>query len=210
MDVIRPTGSRVVYANAWLRVREDDIVRPDGSIGIYGVVDKPDFALVIPLAGDGPDARVHLVEQYRYPIARRCWELPQGGWAAEPLGDAEALARAELAEETGLTAASLRHLGRLQSAYGYSSQAFDVYLATGLTEGPHSREHSEQDMRQDSVPRAEFERRITAGEIADANSIAAWMLLRLWEERRPSRAEAAAQAVAVATSPSAAGPASSS
>lgn len=181
MPTIRRTGSRVVYANSWLSVREDDIVRPDGSTGIYGVVDKPDFALIIPLDGDGREARVHLVEQYRYPIGRRCWELPQGGWAAETLGDAEALARAELAEETGLTAASMRHLGRLQSAYGYSNQAFDVYLATGLTAGPHARELSEQDMRQSSVSRAEFESSIARGEILDANSVAAWLLLRLDE-----------------------------
>lgn len=184
MPVIRATASRVVYANQWLRVREDDIVRPDGSTGIYGVVDKPDFALVIPLDGDGPHARVHLVEQYRYPVARRCWELPQGGWppaapgAALP-GDAEALARAELAEETGLTASRMTHLGRLQSAYGYSNQAFDVFVATGLTAGPTARELEEQDMRQTSLTRSEFENQIGRGEILDANSVAAWMLLRL-------------------------------
>lgn len=183
MSAIRRTASRVVYANNWLSVREDDIVRPDGSTGIYGVVDKPDFALVIPLDGDGADARVHLVEQYRYPIGRRCWELPQGGWPAESLGNAAALARAELAEETGLTARQLTHLGRLQSAYGYSNQAFDVFLATGLTEGPHARELEEQDMRQASVTRADFERSIAAGEILDANSVAAWLLLRLHESR---------------------------
>ncbi len=184
MPGIRATASRLVYANQWLRVREDDIVRPDGSTGIYGVIDKPDFALVIPLDGNGPSARVHLVEQYRYPIGRRCWELPQGGWppgAAVP-GDAKALARAELAEETGLTASGMVHLGRLQSAYGYSNQAFDVYLATGLTAGPHARELEEQDMRAASLPRAEFEACIARGEILDANSVAAWMLLRLHED----------------------------
>ena len=150
------------------------------------MVDKPDFALIIPLDGDYGAARVHLVEQYRYPIGRRVWELPQGGWppqasGADAPGDAEALARAELAEETGLTAATMRHLGRLQSAYGYSNQAFDVYLATGLTAGPHARELEEQDMRSACVSRAEFERSIADGSIVDANSVAAWTLLRLRE-----------------------------
>lgn len=193
MPAIRPTASRVVYANSWLSVREDDIVRADGSSGIYGVVDKPDFALIIPLDGLGAEAQVHLVEQYRYPIGRRCWELPQGGWpppapgaGSDPAGsgparNAEALARAELAEETGLTASAMHHLGRLQSAYGFSNQAFDVYLATGLTAGPHARELEEQDMCQSSVPRSEFERMILRGEVLDANSVAAWTLLRLAE-----------------------------
>ena len=57
-------ASRVVYENPWMRVREDAIGRPDGSAGIYGVVEKPDFALVIPVDADG----VWLVEQYRYPV----------------------------------------------------------------------------------------------------------------------------------------------
>lgn len=185
MSALRRTASRVVYANRWLSVREDAIVRPDGSIGIYGVVDKTDFALVIPIEGEGMEQRVHLVEQYRYPIERRCWELPQGGWPADPRGDAEALARTELAEETGLTAGRVEHLGRLQSAYGYSNQAFDVFLATRLTAGPHAREIEEQDMQQGCVPRAEFERMARDGEIVDANSLAAWALLRLRETAPP-------------------------
>lgn len=46
--MIRTVSSREVYRNAWMSVREDDIRRPDGSEGVYGVVDKPDYALVIP------------------------------------------------------------------------------------------------------------------------------------------------------------------
>ncbi|MFD1045378.1 ADP-ribose pyrophosphatase, partial [Kibdelosporangium lantanae] len=66
--------SRQVYENNWMTVREDRILHPDGSPGIYGVVDKPDYALVIPLDGD----RLHLVEQFRYPLGVRRWEFPQG------------------------------------------------------------------------------------------------------------------------------------
>jgi hypothetical protein len=57
----RQLDSRIAYENAWLTVTEDTIEYPDGTTGIYGVVHKPDYALVIPLDGD----RVHLVEQYR-------------------------------------------------------------------------------------------------------------------------------------------------
>ena len=55
-------------------LREDDIRRPDGSPGIYGVVDKPDYALVMPYDGH----RFRLVEQFRYPLGERRWEFPQG------------------------------------------------------------------------------------------------------------------------------------
>ena len=50
--MIERVGSREVYRNAWMSVREDDIRRPDGTTGIYGVVDKPTYALVIARDGD--------------------------------------------------------------------------------------------------------------------------------------------------------------
>ena len=31
--------SRAVYENPWIRVREDSVVRPDGTPGVYGVVE---------------------------------------------------------------------------------------------------------------------------------------------------------------------------
>lgn len=180
IDRIERLDSEVVYRNPWMTVRQDAIRRPDGSTGLYGVVDKRDFALVIPCEDDG----FHLVEQYRYPVGGRYWEFPQGGWPADGDGDAAALARAELAEETGLRAGRLVHLGRLFNAYGYSSQSFDVFLATDLVAGEASREAEEQDMRQGWVSRREFERMVRAGAVPDANSVAAYALLQLFESSR--------------------------
>ena len=60
---IRTLGSQVVYENRWMRVREDAIERPDGSRGLYGVVEKPDFVAIAAI--DRPCGLVHLVEQYR-------------------------------------------------------------------------------------------------------------------------------------------------
>jgi hypothetical protein len=68
---IEQVSSLVVYHNQWMQVREDVIRRPDGSQGIYSYIDKPDFALVIPVERDG----FHLVEQYRYPVSHRSWEF---------------------------------------------------------------------------------------------------------------------------------------
>lgn len=173
--------SRVVYENAWMTVREDTVRRPDGSTGIYGVVDKPDFALVLP-RGDGG---FWMVEQFRYPVGRRAWEFPQGSWGRGAAGDQLALAVAELAEETGLRASGMRHLGHLYEAYGFSTQGFDVFLGTGLTPGRPNRETSERDMIQRFVTDTELRRMISSGEVVDAPSLAALTLYHLDHEVAP-------------------------
>ena len=178
---MRTTSSREVYRNAWIRVREDAIERDDGSTGIYGVVEKPHFALVLPAERDG----FWLVEQFRYPLGERRWEFCQG--TAPDLASVEAkeLAARELREETGLRAEELTELGILDVAPGMSSQRGTVFLATGLTEGEPERELEEQDMRSAWIHRAEFEAMIARGEITDAQSVAAYMLLLLHESRQP-------------------------
>ena len=158
-----------------MTLREDDIRHPDGSDGIYAVVDKPTYALVIPRDGE----RFHLVEQFRYPLGLRRWEFPQG--TAPDLADLVPadLAARELREETGLRAGSMQALGQLDVAPGMSSQRGWVFLATAITEGEHEREHEEQDMHSAWFHRSDVERMIRDGDITDAQTIAAWALLLL-------------------------------
>lgn len=177
MESIRAVGSRAIYQNNWLTVREDDILRPDGSSGIYAVVDKPTYALVIPSDGD----RFHLVEQFRYPLGLRRWEFPQGTAPDRAHLEPTELAARELREETGLLAGTLTELGMLDVAPGMSSQRGRVFLATEITEGPHDREHEEQDMRSAWFGRAEIEQMMRAGVITDAQTLAAWTLMLLAE-----------------------------
>ena len=178
MQPITQISSREVYRNAWIVVREDQIRRPDGSAGIYGVVDKPSYALVIAVEAD----RMMLVEQYRYPLGRRRWEFPQG--AAPDLAEMEpmALAARELREETGLTAGRMRLLGRLDVAPGMSSQRGWVFLASDVRDGDPDREQEEQDLRSAWFNRAQVEAMILTGEITDAQSIAAYAQLLLVEK----------------------------
>lgn len=175
MAEIRQRASREVFANRWLRLREDEIELPDGTTGQYTVVEKQDFVVVLPYTGDG----FWLVQQYRYPVGSREWEFPQGGWPAGSSGTPRELAEAELAEETGLRADELAHLGRLFAAYGYSSQSYDVFLATGLSEGEPDREHTEQDMVHRWFAAGEVREMIRRGEFADSHSVAALALFDL-------------------------------
>jgi 8-oxo-dGTP pyrophosphatase MutT (NUDIX family) len=171
----RVTSSRVVYENRWMTVREDELERADGSPGLYAVVQKRPSAVVVPLHG----GEITLVEQYRHPVDARFWELPQGAWddRADPVP--EELARGELAEETGLRADTLEHLGRLYFAYGLTDQRFDAWLATGLSQGEQALEPEEDGLKVGRFPVEEVRAMLLDGRIADSATVAVLGLLRL-------------------------------
>lgn len=89
---------------------------------------------------------VHLVPQYRYPIKKRQWELPQGSWEEDADANPEDLARGELQEETGLVAGSMTAIGDLYPLYGTVTQKYRAYLATDLKISTSSLDHEEQDL----------------------------------------------------------------
>lgn len=172
---IETLGSREVYRNRWMTVREDTIRRPDGSTGIYGVVCKVDFALIIPYE----HGTFHLVEQYRYPVRAQSLEFPQGAWETRADASPEAVAAGELQEETGLVAGRMTHLGRLFEAPGYSNQGMHVFLAEDLARGPQKLEQEEAGLVCTQVTVREFEARVREGRIQDASTLAAYALLRV-------------------------------
>jgi 8-oxo-dGTP pyrophosphatase MutT (NUDIX family) len=176
---IETLASREVYRNHWMRVREDEILRSNGQRGIYGVVEKDESAIIIPVDG----GRVWLVEQFRYTIGERAKELPQGGWERE-IEDAEELARGELKEETGLHAAQMTKLGEQWIAYGFTRQLQHVFLATGLSERETDRDDEEHDLTVHCVAVEEFERMMLDGVIRDNCTLAAWGLYLMWKARQ--------------------------
>ena len=166
--------SREVYRNHWMRVREDEILRSNGEKGIYGVVEKHDGAIILPIDGD----RIWLVDQFRYAIQQRSLEPPQGSWERE-VENPEELARGELKEEIGMRAAAMTHLGTLWIAPGFLRQKLHVFLATGLTPTEKDPDAEEHDLVVHSVPVEEFEQMIRDGRIQDGPTIFAWGLYLL-------------------------------
>lgn len=172
METLR---SRIVYRNRWMSVREDDVLRQDGSQGIFGVVEKPDAAMIIPVE----QGRVHMVQQFKYAVGGRFWEFPQGTWEQASHYSIEELARGELREETGLEAGNLELLARIYIAYGFLTQPMHVFLATNLTQKEPQPEREEQDIVRASFTWSEFQRMVEEGEVVDAQTLAAFSLLRL-------------------------------
>jgi 8-oxo-dGTP pyrophosphatase MutT (NUDIX family) len=165
-----------------MRVREDDVVRSNGKRGIYGVVDKEESAIILPVDGD----HIWLVEQFRYTIQERALELPQGGWEMA-IDNPEELARGELKEETGLHAAEMVCLGSLWIAYGFVRQKEYVFLATGLTQSETDRDEEEHDLVVRRVAISSFEQMMLEGAIRDGCTLAAWGLYLMWKARQGLR-----------------------
>lgn len=160
-------GSRNVYENPWISVREDEVVRPDGEPGIYGVVHYKNSAVgVLPVE----DGHVYLVGQYRYPLGEYSWEIPEGGCpeGEEPLQ----AARRELKEETGLTAERWEELGEAHLSNSVADERAVWFLATGLVSGEQEPDGTEVvEVRR--VPLQEALGMALDGRITDALSILA-------------------------------------
>jgi 8-oxo-dGTP pyrophosphatase MutT (NUDIX family) len=131
---------RMVYENPWIRLDEDQVIRPDGKPGIYGVVHFKNRAVgVVPL--DEND-RILLVGQYRYTLDEYSWEIPEGG---VPLNeDPLSGAKRELLEETGYTAGKWRELGRAHLSNSVSDELAIYYLAQDLRPGTPRPEGTER------------------------------------------------------------------
>ena len=175
---ITTLSSREVYRNKWMRVREDEILRSNGEKGIYGVVEKHDGCVILPIE----DGRIWLVEQYRYTIEQRALELPQGGWEME-IDDPEELARGELKEELGLGAAKMVNLGFMWIAYGFLRQKIHIFVATGLTAQQPEPDAEEHDLATRNIPVAEFEQMLLDSTIRDGTTLSAWGMYQLWRSK---------------------------
>jgi ADP-ribose pyrophosphatase len=161
-------GSRPIYENPWIAVREDQVLRPDGSPGIYGVVHFKHAAVgVLPVDEAG---RVWLVGQFRYPLDAYSWEIPEGGGHEGEM--AEETAARELREETGLAAGSMALIATSHLSNSVSDEIAYIYRATELTPGPSAPEGSER-LQVRLFDWEDAWRMLLRGEITDSMSVIA-------------------------------------
>ncbi len=171
MQTWQRRSTRIAYENPWIRVHEDEVTRPDGSDGIYGVVEvRQPAVFVVPVTDDD---EVVLVEVDRYTTGNPAsLEVPAGGSDGE---DPLAAAQRELREETGLAASEWLEIGRMQALIGVANAPEIVYLARGLSDVGGDRRHEEGITAVHRVPMTELVERVGKAEISDGETVACLM-----------------------------------
>lgn len=142
-------GSDILYENPWIRVREDQVIQPDGEPGTFGVVELIPAVAVLPVHEDGT---VSLVRVFRYTINAECIETVAGGLSEGEA--AEDAARRELQEEIGLAADELIDLGETHQTTEIVVSPVRLFVARGLHEVPSNQDPTEELSRLD-VPLAD-------------------------------------------------------
>lgn len=126
---------------------------------------------VLPIEGDN----VYLVQQFRYPVGRVTLELPAG--KREKGQTYLTCARAELKQETGMCAKSLKHVMMFNPTNAFSNEQLHLFVATGLSRGKDCPDEDEF-INLKKLPLSKAYKMVEKGEICDAKTI---IMLQWWK-----------------------------
>ena len=163
-----------IYDNSWIQVQHHEVLNPSGKPGIYGTVHFKHLAIgIIPIDTDG---YTYLVGQYRYPLKKYSWEIPEGGGDLKnnPILDA----KRELKEETGLEAKKWTELLRINTSNSVTDELGIIYLAEDL-ELFQSSPDEDEDLVIKKIHFEEAFAMVMNGEILDSLSIAAILKVKV-------------------------------
>lgn len=174
-------SDEVVYKNNWIEVHHQEVVTPSGTPGIYGLVHFHNLAIgVIPL---DHDMNTWIVGQYRYPMKKYSWEIPEGGGkiGIDPLLSAQR----ELLEECGIIAKEWQLILEMDLSNSATDEKALLYVARDLSFTASQPEETEQ-LVVKKVPFQTLYERVMNGEITDAMTVGAVLKLKLMLKEPPS------------------------
>ncbi len=163
---------KTVYQGRILSVDVLDVELEDGRRSVREIVQHGVAVAIIPQLSDG---RFVFIRQFRKAMERVCFEVVAGNC---DLGEAEAVSAArELREETGYISKSLKLLGPIFPGVGYCTERIDVYYAE-VSEQVETAFDEDENIETLLLSEAEMDEMIRSNQIADAKTLAAWMLYK--------------------------------
>ncbi|MCK5824105.1 MAG: NUDIX hydrolase [Ichthyobacteriaceae bacterium] len=156
-----------VYENPWIAIEDNKVLNPSGGVGIYGKVFFKNKAIGILVLDE--DYNTWMVGQYRFPIEKYSWEIPEGGGPHE--SSYLDSAKRELKEETGIIAQKWTHLLEMDISNSVTNEASVTYIAQGLSFGESEPEEVEQLVIK-KMPFTKVYNMVMNGEIRDSITVA--------------------------------------
>lgn len=177
MEPEQQITSETVYKGNIINVNVDTVLLPSGRQTTREVVKHANAVVIVPIDDEN---NVMLVRQYRYPAEQLLLEAPAGG--IEDPESPDDCAQRELQEEVGFASRNLRTLGGFWSAPGFCDEFMYVYLAKDLV--PSNLEaDDDENIQVEKIPMSRIPQLIRLGEIQDAKTIAALlMVINLFEK----------------------------
>jgi ADP-ribose pyrophosphatase YjhB (NUDIX family) len=167
-------GEKNIYENKWIGLTEYEVLNPSGGEGIYGKIHFKNVAVGVVALDE--DEQLWMVGQFRFTLNQYSWEIPEGG---APIGtDPLESAQRELREETGLAAASWKHLLTMHLSNSVSDELAIIYLATGLKEGEAEPEETEE-LHSKKISLEEAWQMVENSVITDSMTVAAITKIKL-------------------------------
>ncbi|HEX8515601.1 MAG TPA: NUDIX hydrolase [Bacteroidia bacterium] len=167
-------SSEAIYDSPWIGITKHDVLNPNGNPGTYSVVHFKNIAIgILPL---DKDLNTYIVGQYRYPISRYSWEIPEGGGQLDvpPLDSA----KRELHEETGISAASWTKIQEMHLSNSATDEFCILYIAQDLSFGESEPEDDEK-LEVRKLHFNELYEMVLSGEVTDSLTVTAVLKAKL-------------------------------
>ncbi|MEN7972281.1 MAG: NUDIX hydrolase [Verrucomicrobiota bacterium] len=165
-------SKKTVFEGRILDVDVLEVELEDGRRSIREIVRHGVAVAIIPRL---PDGRFIFIRQFRKAMERVCFEVVAGN--CDPGEPEEVSAARELQEETGYAPDSLELLGPIYPSVGYCTERIDVYFAEVSEQGETDLDEDEH-IETVILSEAEMDEMIRTNQIADAKTLAAWMLYK--------------------------------
>ena len=165
---------KTVYEGHIINVDVLDVELENGRKSVREIVQHGVAVAIIPRLADG---RFAFIRQFRKPMERICFEVVAGNVDHNGECEAETAIR-ELQEETGYIAESVELLGPIYPSIGYCSERIDVFFCEVSGKGETSFDDDER-IETVIVTEGEIDEMIRTDRIADAKTLAAWMLYKV-------------------------------